>query len=108
MNIRRSRILTALGMALLAGTLAAPQEAASQSATEASSTSANWVHEIADIWRAKGADIAFLPCEMMDISSTQIRARLESGQPLGGLVPEQVEAYIRQNGLYGTHGDIAR
>ena len=66
------------------------------------------MHEIADIWRAKGADIAFLPCEMMDISSTQIRARLESGQPLGGLVPEQVEAYIRQNGLYGTHGDIAR
>ena len=32
MNIKRSRILTALGMALLAGTLAAPQEAASQTA----------------------------------------------------------------------------
>ena len=66
------------------------------------------MHEIADTWREKGADIAFLPCELMDISSTQIRARLESGQSLDGLVPEQVEAYIQKNGLYGTHGDIAR
>ena len=50
MNIKRSRILTALGMALLAGTLAVPQEAASQ--TAASSTSENW-----DIFRAGGDNI---------------------------------------------------
>ena len=50
MNIKRSRILTALGLALLAGTLAAPQEASSQ--TAASSTSANW-----DIFRDGGDNI---------------------------------------------------
>ena len=50
MNIKRSRILTALGMALLAGTLAVPQEAASQ--TAASSTSENW-----DVFRSGGDNI---------------------------------------------------
>ena len=49
MNIKRSRILTAFGLALLAGTLAVPQEAVSQTAAEASSTSANW-----DVFRSGG------------------------------------------------------
>ena len=52
MNIKRSRILTAFGLALLAGTLAVPQEAVSQTAAEASSTNANW-----DIFRAAGSNI---------------------------------------------------
>ena len=52
MNIKRSRILTVLGLALLAGTMAVPQEAVSQSATEASATSANW-----DIFRSGGDNI---------------------------------------------------
>lgn len=58
-------------------------------------------------WRARGADIAFLPAQMMDISSTEIRARLERGQALEGLVPAPVEAYIRAHGLYQTDGDRA-
>ena len=61
----------------------------------------------AERWRSMGADISFLPARMMDISSTEIRARLEAGQSLCGLVPAQVEAYIRQNELYRTHGDKA-
>ena len=61
----------------------------------------------AERWRAAGADISFLPARMMDISSTEIRTRLEAGQGLCGLVPAQVEEYIRQNGLYQTHGDKA-
>ena len=61
----------------------------------------------AERWRAEGADISFLPARMMDISSTEIRTRLEAGQGLCGLVPAQVEEYIRQNGLYQTHGDKA-
>ena len=52
MNIKRSRILTALGLAILAGTLAVPQEAVSQTASEASSTSANW-----DVFRSGGDNI---------------------------------------------------
>lgn len=62
----------------------------------------------AERWRMLGADISFLPARMMDISSTQIRTRLEARQPLDGLVPPKVEAYIRENGLYQTHGDDAR
>ena len=42
MNIKRSRILTALGLALLAGAVVAPQEAASQTAADTSATNANW------------------------------------------------------------------
>ena len=51
-------------------------------------------------WRAMGADIELLPCAPMDISSTAIRAQVAAGQTLDGLVPPQVEAYIRANGLY--------
>ena len=62
------------------------------------------VKAAAQRWREKGAEISFLPARMMDISSTQIRERLSKNQPLGDLVPEAVEAYIRENGLYQTHG----
>jgi nicotinate-nucleotide adenylyltransferase len=40
-----------------------------------------------------------------DVSSTQIRARARSGQPLAGLVPPDVETYIRRHGLYGAPSD---
>lgn len=36
----------------------------------------------------------------LNISSTEIRERLESGQGLAGLVPEVVERYILEHGLY--------
>lgn len=36
----------------------------------------------------------------MDISSTDIRCRIATGRPVRYLVPEPVEAYIRQHGLY--------
>lgn len=58
----------------------------------------------AQCWREMGARISFLSARMMDISSTQIRERLMNGQPLNDLVPAQVEAYIRENDLYQTHG----
>jgi nicotinate-nucleotide adenylyltransferase len=37
----------------------------------------------------------------VDISSTQIRARVHGGKSIRYLAPEQVEAYIRKHGMYG-------
>ena len=36
----------------------------------------------------------------VDVSSTEIRARVRDGRPLTGFVPEAVAAYIREHGLY--------
>ena len=36
----------------------------------------------------------------IDISASELRRRIASGAPVGGLVPEKVERYIRENGLY--------
>lgn len=47
-----------------------------------------------------GAAIEILEFAGMDVSSTQLRERACRGMSLGGLVPELVEAYIRQNDLY--------
>lgn len=58
------------------------------------------LERLAAPWRARGAVIEFLPCAPADISSTAIRARIAAGLPLCGLVPPQVENYIRANGLY--------
>ncbi|MGQ9800416.1 MAG: nicotinate-nucleotide adenylyltransferase [Candidatus Saccharicenans sp.] len=41
-----------------------------------------------------------LPAETPDISSTDIRKRLRAGQPITGLVPPGVEAYIIKHRLY--------
>lgn len=39
----------------------------------------------------------FIP---FDVSSTEIRERLEKGLPISGLVPEEAEKYIVRGGLY--------
>lgn len=43
-------------------------------------------------------NIPYLP-----VSSTEIRKRLENGESLSGLVPELVEKYIWEKGLYGVN-----
>ncbi len=48
-------------------------------------------------WRA-----VVVPVSPPDVSSTEVRARLEAGEPVGDLVPEAVMRCIRARGLYAT------
>ena len=47
-----------------------------------------------------GADVAVLPFEEMDISSTEIRARAARGEDITALVPAAVATYIEAHQLY--------
>ncbi|MCR4583167.1 MAG: nicotinate-nucleotide adenylyltransferase [Prevotella sp.] len=42
----------------------------------------------------------FADCQLIDISSTEIRRRLGKGEPISGLVPPAVEEFIMREGLY--------
>lgn len=48
------------------------------------------------------ARVTALPAPLLDISATDIRARVRRGEPLDGLVPPAVAALIAQHGLYTT------
>lgn len=52
----------------------------------------------------------YLPFQESDMSSTEIRRRVEAGLPIAGLVPELVERFIREQHLYtdSAHFDIPR
>ncbi|MCL2701660.1 MAG: nicotinate (nicotinamide) nucleotide adenylyltransferase [Phycisphaerae bacterium] len=49
---------------------------------------------------AKKLTARVLPTPLVDISSTAIRARVASGQPIDWLTPPPVAQYVRENGLY--------
>jgi nicotinate-nucleotide adenylyltransferase len=44
-----------------------------------------------------------LRARRVDVSATEIRARVAAGQSVRGLVPEEVAAYIAAHGLYRTN-----
>ena len=50
-------------------------------------------------WQATHVDVPLL-----DVSSTDLRARVADGRPLDGLVPAPVLALIRERGLYAAGG----
>ena len=49
---------------------------------------------------APGASVFLMPIEAIDVSSTEVRARVRRGEGLEGLVPTAVERYIRERQLY--------
>lgn len=48
----------------------------------------------------KGYNYTFMPLEFEDISSTELRNKIKSGESLNGLVPPKVEEYIKKHDLY--------
>ncbi len=42
-----------------------------------------------------------LPTEVQNLSASAIRARLAAGERVGGEVPEEVEAFVAETGVYG-------
>ncbi|MDE5698196.1 MAG: nicotinate-nucleotide adenylyltransferase [Lachnospiraceae bacterium] len=53
-----------------------------------------------NILAASGADIIYLNMPKLDISSTDIRAKVKSGLTISELVPPEVAHYIEQEHLY--------
>ncbi len=48
--------------------------------------------------------IVYFPMPPTDVSSTAIRERVQSRQPITGMVAPEVEEYIAANGLYSRNG----
>jgi nicotinate-nucleotide adenylyltransferase len=57
-----------------------------------------------DLDRATSPRIILIEAETPDVSSTEIRRRVGAGEPLDGLVPAPVAAYIAQHSLYHDTG----
>ena len=55
---------------------------------------------IEKIRREYGTEVINIENRQYDVSSTEIRRRIENDIPCTDLIPERVERYIRQNGLY--------
>jgi nicotinate-nucleotide adenylyltransferase len=52
--------------------------------------------------------IGILEMPLIDVSGTDIRARVRAGRPIDFLVPPEVVAYIKEHGLYAGTAEAAR
>lgn len=55
---------------------------------------------ITDLVWAEGWNVEWVPMPHVDISSTELRARMAAGSPIDGLVPQEAVRVIRQRRLY--------
>ena len=58
------------------------------------------IAKIADYHQKYGKVVRKLVTEPIELSSTQIRKRVAEGKSISGLVPQKVERFILENGLY--------
>ena len=65
------------------------------------------LRDYAAVLEAEGARCRLEDIPVMDVSSTDIRARAAAGESLQGLVPQAVERYIAEKGLYRTAASSA-
>lgn len=59
--------------------------------------------EYADGLKHDGCRVRIIPADLPEISSSQIRKLIAQGKPVTGLIPESVERYIVENGVYFTN-----
>ena len=53
-----------------------------------------------DDFRKKGYNFEFAKMNFVDISSTELRERIQKHETVENLIPKEVEEYIKNNGLY--------
>ena len=53
-----------------------------------------------DDLRKKGYNFEFAKMNFVDISSTELRERIQKDETVENLIPKEVEEYIKNNGLY--------
>lgn len=58
------------------------------------------IRELRERYRESGADIRRIHAKELAISATMIRRRIQAGESCSGLLPEAVDAYIREHRLY--------
>ena len=53
--------------------------------------------EMADVNRARGVETLLLPAHpaLREVSSSEVRRRLDAGEPEGGLLPPEVDFYLK-------------
>lgn len=57
---------------------------------------------------AQGGECVLLDVQVVDISSTELRARIRSGEDAGRYLDPAVEGYIRERGLYGLGAESGK
>lgn len=63
----------------------------------------SFMAQVTELRERYSASISTVDVPMIDISSTNIRERIKSGASIKYLVPQCVEKYIYDNGLYNGH-----
>ena len=68
---------------------------------------ANRMIEPADVAASSSPRIILIESHTPEVSSTDIRRRASRGEPLDGLVPAEIAAYILRHGLYRSLAPVA-